>query len=164
VMPYLGSIGITRASASLVAGAIPLVSILGRLSSGWIGDRIDKRKVAAAGMFFISLGMLTIGYFYTVSIWEMVMFVIFFSVGWGAMVPMHLALLREYVGRKNTGTILGISLGISSIGSLSGPPLAGWIFDNVGSYQNCWFAYIAAALAGVVCLLTMPSLKKTYMS
>jgi MFS family permease len=38
VMPYLSSIGVSRASSGLVAAAIPFVSIAGRFSFGLLGD------------------------------------------------------------------------------------------------------------------------------
>ena len=43
VMPYLSSIDITRSTSSLIATAIPLVSIVGRLALGWLGDRFHRR-------------------------------------------------------------------------------------------------------------------------
>ena len=48
VMPYLSSIGIARATSSLMAGAIPLFSISGRLGFGWLGDKLDKRQIGRA--------------------------------------------------------------------------------------------------------------------
>ena len=42
VMPYLSSLGLPRVYAGLVAGAIPLSSIIGRFFFGWLGDVFDK--------------------------------------------------------------------------------------------------------------------------
>ena len=59
VMPYLGSIGIGRSPSSLVATAIPLTSVFGRLGFGWLGDKISKKMVAAAS-FIMSRYRLTL--------------------------------------------------------------------------------------------------------
>ena len=40
VMPYLGRIDVPRSVSSLVASAVPVVSICGRLGFGWLGDRL----------------------------------------------------------------------------------------------------------------------------
>ena len=48
IMPYLSTIGITRSNASLVASSLPLTSIMGRLSFGWLGDRFDRRWATAS--------------------------------------------------------------------------------------------------------------------
>ena len=55
VMPYLSSIGMSRAIAAWVATSIPLVSLVGRLGFGWLSDVFDKRsepsKIAGFLMF-----------------------------------------------------------------------------------------------------------------
>ena len=61
VMPYLGSVSISRATASLVAMASPLLSIVGRLSFGWLADKFDKRYIAAGAFATMSVGLLFFG-------------------------------------------------------------------------------------------------------
>ena len=62
VMPYLSSVGIPRTTGGLVAGAIPLFSIIGRFGFGWLGDVIDKRYVMALSLCLTSLGLLVFCY------------------------------------------------------------------------------------------------------
>ena len=66
------------------------------------------------------------------------------------------ALVLEVFGRDNFGAIFGLAQGISLIGMLAGPPLAGWVFDEFGSYQHIWFAFAAVILAAVFLVATMP--------
>lgn len=161
VMPYLSSIGIPRMTSSLVASAIPLVSIGGRLSFGWFGDRFDKRWVTALGLALISLSLLCFSYVATVGTWLLAPFIIFFGIGYGGPVPMSAALVREYFGKARLGTILGLATGIAYIGSIVGPPLAGWVFDSFGSYQGAWFTILGVSIAGIVSLITTPSISNT---
>jgi sugar phosphate permease len=160
VMPYMSSIGIPRMTSSLVASAIPLISIGGRLSFGWFGDRFDKRRVTALGLFLVGLSMLFFSYVATVGTWLLVLFVILFGIGYGGPAPMSAALVREYFGKARLGTILGLVIGIAYIGSIVGPPLAGWVYDTYGSYQSAWFTLVGVALAGMVSLITTPSATK----
>ena len=148
----------------MVASAVPLVSIGGRLSFGWLGDRLDKRWLTAAGLALTSLGLLFFGYAAGGDMWLHVPFLIFFSTGWGGGVTLRFALLRQYFGRRRFGTIHGFVVGIMMLGHMAGPPLAGWAFDTWGSYQGIWFAFAGLAAAAVVVMVTTPSVGNTIQS
>jgi sugar phosphate permease len=156
VMPYLSSIGIPRATSSLVAMAIPLVTIAGRLGFGWFGDRFDKRRVTAIGMALMAMGMLLFNYVGMAGTWMLVTFIIVFGIGYGGPVPMSAALVREYFGRARLGTLLGLTTGVAYVGSLVGPPMTGWIYDTYGSYQGAWFIMVGLSIAGMVSFMTAP--------
>jgi len=156
VMPYLSSIGIARAKSSLVASAIPVVSISGRLSFGWLADRFDKRRVAAVGFAIMSLGLLFFGYVGTGEIWVLVLFITLFGIGYGSFSTIRSALLREYFGRTKFGTIHGFVIGIMMLGNIIGAPLPGWVFDNWGSYQGIWFVFAGLTVAALVMVATTP--------
>ena len=46
--------------------------------------------------------------------------------------------------------------GITALGSLAGPALAGWAFDRWGSYQGVWFVFAGIAVVALVSILTTP--------
>ncbi len=69
---------------------------------------------------------------------------------------MRAALPRDYFGRSNFGTILGCLMGIGAMGNVAGAPLAGWVFDNYGSYQPIWLAFTGLAAAAAVIIATTP--------
>ncbi len=145
VMPYLSSMGMPRATAGLVAGGIPLVSIVGRFGLGWLGDIIDKRYVMAMAFLLMSSGILAFGYAQV--IWLVFVFVLLFSSGSGGSMVLRGAILRVYFGRGSLGKLLGITMGSASIGGIIGPTVAGWAFDTLGSYQLIWFVF-----SGIICL------------
>ena len=157
VMPYLSSIGLTRSFSSLVASVIPLTSIVGRLSFGWLGDKFDKRRVAALGFVITSLGLLSFGYVATAGTWILIPSLVLVGLGWGGPVPMMPALLREYFGRVRLATVLGLVMGVAALCSMVGPPLAGLVFDILGSYQVAWFGFAGLVIAGMISLVTTPS-------
>jgi MFS family permease len=139
VMPYLGNLGLPRINAGLVAGAIPLSSIIGRFVFGWLGDVFDKRYVMAWTFFIISLGMLA--FCYVQVIWIAFVFLLLFSPGYGGGIVLRGAILREYFGRNSFGKIIGITMGSASIGGILGPTVAGWAFDTFGSYYLIWLVF-----------------------
>ncbi|MBA7584611.1 L-lactate transporter [subsurface metagenome] len=156
VMPYLSSIGIARTTAGFVASAIPLLSITGRLGFGWLGDKLDNRQITAVGFAMIGLGLLSFAYISPGGMWLLVPFLSLFAVAYGGNNTTRGVLLRKYFGRSNFGTIYGFMMGIAMIGTIAGAPLAGWVFDNWGSYQGIWFAFAALAVVALIVIATTP--------
>jgi MFS family permease len=151
VMPYLSSVGMPRSTAGLVAGAMPLISIIGRFSFGWLGDIFDKRHVMATVFCLISLGMLA---FSNVHMrWVIFPFLLLFPLGHGGSTVLRGSILREYFGRDYFGRLLGIIMGAGAIGGIIGPTLAGWVFDTFGSYHNIWL--VLSGIAGLTIVLIL---------
>ena len=161
VMPYLTSIGFTRAIASLVAAGIPLASIAGRLGLGWLGDKVDKRRVAAGAFAMMSLGLLCFGFISVGDTWLLVPFLIIFGIGYGGNNTLRASLIREFFGRRKFGTIHGFAVGMMALGTIAGPPLAGWVFDNWGSYQPIWFVFAGLAVVALLAVVTTPPVSIT---
>jgi len=160
-MPYLSSIGITRAMSSLIAMAIPLASIGGRLGLGWLGDRVDKRRAIGSALAMVCAGLLCFGFASPEAIWLLVLFLILFGIGYGGNNALRASVIREYFGRSNFGAIHGIVLGIMMLGNITGPPLAAWVFENWGSYQPIWFVFAALAVAAILAVMTIPPISST---
>jgi MFS family permease len=139
VMPYLGSEGIPRHTAGMVAGAIPLFSIIGRFGFGWLGDIFDKKYVLVWALFLMGLGMLAFCYVRVTGV--ILLFLLLFAPGYGGGMVIRGAILREYFGRDSFGKMFGILMGFGSIGGIIGPTLAGWSFDTLGSYSTIWFVF-----------------------
>lgn len=139
VMPYLGSVGVPRATAGIVAGAIPLFSIIGRFGLGWLGDVFDKKYVMVWALFLMGLGMLAFCYVQVTGV--VFLFLLLFAPGYGGAMVIRGAILREYFGRDSFGKMIGILMGFGSIGGIIGPTLAGWAFDTLGSYNIIWLVF-----------------------
>ena len=72
---------------------------------------------------------------------------------------MRSILIWKYFGRSRFGTIHGFAVGIMMLGHIGGAPLAGWVFDNWGSYQGIWFVFAGLAIVAVLTILTTPDVK-----
>lgn len=153
VMPYLSSIGVERSLSGIVATAIPLTSILGRLSFGWFGDRFNRKLITAVGFTMMSLGVFCFGYVDHAGTWLLVPFLVLFGIGYGGLNVMRPALIQEYFGVRSFGTVFGLIIGINMAGSMGGPALAGWAFDTWGSYQNIWLIMMVLPVAAIVASL-----------
>ncbi len=151
IMPYLGSMGMSRPTAGLVAAAIPLFSIIGRFGFGWLGDVFDKRYVIAVTFGFMGMGMLAFSHMQ--SKWAIYLFLLLFSPGFGGGAVLRGAVLREYFGRDSFGKMIGILMGFASIGGIIGPTLAGWVFDALGSYDFIWLVFAGCMSLGIILAL-----------
>jgi len=156
VMPYLSSVGIARSASSLVAMAFPLVSIIGRLGSGWLGDRFNKILVASGLAATMSIGVLCFSYTNNERILMLIPFVILFGIGWGGNATIRAVLLREYFGRANFGTLSGFMMGMTAICGMVGPFFVGLIFDNWGSYQGAWLIATGLVVIALCIMATTP--------
>ena len=155
VMPYLSSLGMSRVNAGLVASAIPLVSIIGRIVFGWLGDVYSKQKVMSISLAFMAGGLFMFAY--VDNRWFLAPFLLLFSPGFGGNTSLRGAVIRDHFGVANFGKLLGIVMGVSSIGGIIGPTLAGWSFDYLGQYQFMWLVFtFAVALCGFMMLIIRP--------
>lgn len=161
IMPYLSSIGIPRSIGSIAAGAIPVVSIAGRLGFGWLGDQQDKRWISAIGIGLTGISFLGFAFLDRFGTWFLAPLIILLSIGYGGPVPMIPALLREYFGRNHLGSIVGFSQGLAMVSCITGQPLAGFVFDTYGRYDTAWLAFAVVNFLGVLSILSAQKSGKT---
>jgi sugar phosphate permease len=155
VLPYFSSIGIERTTASLFATAIPLSSIAGRLTFGWISDRFNRWRIAAIGFGLLGAGLACFAAAESIGLWVLVPFLVLFGTGYGGLNVMRASLLRSLFGRKTFGTLFGILMGINMAGSIAGPAVAGWAFDTWGSYGVIWLIFAFVPIARLAITLAM---------
>ena len=134
MVSYLNeSLGYSLGRAAGVYSAVTLVFVVGTLIGGWVGDRASKRMLAFGCMGMHAVGMLLLSH---ASNGLMVgAFVVIHGSAWGMRGPQMAALRADYFGRAAFGKIMGISNMVVIIGSISGPLLAGYIYDRTGSYR-----------------------------
>ncbi len=161
VMPYLGTIRMSRSISSLIAAGIPLTSVFGRFGLGWLGDKFDRKTMAGISCIAVGLGLICFGYTATIGIWALVLFLILFSTGYGGLLSLRAAITRVYFGRSKFGVIFGLLTGIGGLGSIIGPTLAGWIYDNWGNYQTTWFLLGGLSTVALISLLTIGTVRNS---
>ena len=138
-------LGYTLAAAALVMGLVTAFQIVGVMIGWWIGDRFDKRLIAAACMLMHAVGLLLLTY--ALAMPMLVGFAVLHGIAWGLRGPFMQALRADYFGRASIGMILGLSYMIIIIGQMGGPLIAGAFADAHGNYQ---FGFtLLAILAGL---------------
>jgi len=157
VMPYLSSIGVSLSQSSLVATGVPVVSAGGRFLFAWMGDRIERRKILTITLIMMLLGLFCFELTNISGSWLLIAYVLLFGLGYGGGIGLRPGLVRSFFGRDNFGTVFGMMMGMGALGTVAGPLIAGWVYDNWGSYQNVWFMFAAFAIVAIVLVLFLPS-------
>ncbi len=147
VMPYLISINFAREAASLIASALVVASIAGRLGLGWLSNRLSNRYLLASGLLLQATGMLFLATLH--SFWQAIVFSVLFGPGYGGLITIRLTLQAEYFGEKAFGAIQGTIMAITIAGTFISPLLAGMVYDLCGSYRPAWVFIAAAAFASI---------------
>jgi MFS family permease len=156
IMPYLATVDFSRSISSIVATAVPLMSIAGRLTSGWLLDRFNKVKIASV---FITMSFIGIVFLYFVSYdnaWLLCPFVIAYGIGWGGNATIRTALIRGYFGRRKFGMVFGLMMGMVAFGGIIGPFIAGWMYDNFNNYHSLLLLFACLIFIAVIFIATTP--------
>jgi len=126
-------LGYTVATAGWVIMLMTFGQLLGVLLGAVIGDRFEKRKVAALCMLSHALGLLFLTY--SSHMQGLIAFAMFHGLAWGLRGPFMQAIRADYFGRQAIGAIMGISAAIIAVGQIAGPMVAGVLADLTGDYQ-----------------------------
>jgi MFS family permease len=133
-VPALTDAGIPMETAALSIGMLTLVSVIGRLSFGFLGDHFTKRY-----LFMITYSLMGCGVLVLMDAQDMAtvyLFIFLFGVGFGGNVPLMPAIRTEYFGRASLGKIQGFMNPVSMVAGAVGPIFAGYLFDSTGSYRT----------------------------
>lgn len=154
-VPYMESQGISSPRAAAAAGVFSLSSFVGRLASGLLADRLDKRLVFAAIVAITTAGMpllmLVDGFWVSVPVLVMI------GLGMGGANPLRTALMADYFGTTHFGAINGVAMFIGTLGAFFGPWLVGLGVDATDSYNLGWtITAVVSACSIPAVLLALP--------
>jgi MFS family permease len=138
--------GFSLSQAAVVVSVMTLITALGQLGGGYLGDRFEKRKIAALAMFGHSAGLLALAWG-GAFIW-VVVFTLAHGIAWGMRGPLMQAMRADYFGRRHFGTIMGYSSLVIMFGMVLGPLVAGYMADRFGNYEYGFTLLAALAALG----------------
>ena len=140
------SLGYSLAGASGVITLMTMLQFTGTLTGGWLGDHINKRVLVVACMVMHASGILLLAH--ATGFAMVAGFCVLHGLAWGIRGPQMTAIRADYFGAASFGSIMGISMIIVMIGSVSGPIVAGVLYDTTGSYVRGFEILAAVALVG----------------
>jgi sugar phosphate permease len=138
-------LGYSLGEAALVIGLQTMAQVGGIIVGWFVGDRYDKRILAAGCMFAHMVALLLLAY--AVSLTMVITFALLNGVAWGMRGSFMQAIRADYFGRRAIGMIMGISSMVVVVGQVGGPLIAGIMADVTGNYKLGFT--ILAILAGM---------------
>ena len=138
-------LGYTLPQATLVLTVVTAGQFAGVMLGWVVGDRFEKRKVAAACMLMHAGGLLLLTYASGPVV--LAISALVHGVAWGLRGPFMQAIRADYFGRRSIGMIIGLSSLITVFGQIGGPLIAGALADWTGNYRAGFT--VLAVLAGM---------------
>ena len=145
---YLVDHGVSALVAASVVGVVGLASVFGKTGGGWLSDRVERELVFVCGISILvaSVGALAwvgsapsaiLAYIYAIML----------GIGYSATASLVPAMMSDRFSGVHFGSIIGIGLFGSAVGSAIGPWMAGYLFDHFGNYH---VAFAIAAISGTL--------------
>jgi len=141
IVPHAIDLGISSSQAASILSVIGVISILGRLLMGKASDSMGTKQATILCALIQAAAMLSL--VWASNLWALYIFAALFGFSWGGSSPVLAALVADISGLRHIGVIMGMVFVGFSVGSATGPTLAGHLFDISGSY-------VLAFLGGMV--------------
>lgn len=145
-------------SVTLAASLLTLMTLMvmvGQLIGGFYGDRVEKRYLAGTGMVGHALAVAILAFAGSTA--ALVVAAVLHGLSWGVRGPLMSAMRADYFGRASFAMIMGASSLIVTLGSVSGPLLAGILVDTTGDYRLAFLILAGGAVAGAVTFFMLRS-------
>ncbi len=137
-------LGYSVPQAALAIMLMTVGQLLGVVLAATLGDRFQKRYLAATCMVGHAVGLLLLTYATHPA--QVAAFALLHGTAWGLRGPFMQAIRADYFGRNAIGMILGLSAVITAFGQIFGPMVAGVLADATGNYRTGFT--VLALLAG----------------
>lgn len=145
-MPFHTDLGIDALAAAGILGLMATISLAGRFITATMGNRLSEKQQILIGYALRTIGLVIFIYARTIPM--IMLFALFYGVGYGITIPTQTSIRASYFGRKAYATITGYSTFFIAITNVAYPVFAGWIYDTTGSYiQAFWIITALQALA-----------------
>lgn len=149
MVPRLTDMGHSLSLASLVMSLCAGLGVVGKLSFGWLGDKLPMRRVMLLVLVIQFSGQLLM-FLHDELLWFAIGAALF-GYGVGGVVPLHGIVVGKTFGRERFGAVLGLMRPAMFPVQILGVPFAGWVYDVTGSYalafQILLGLYLLAAMA-----------------
>ena len=131
--PYATDLGHPEPAGVMLVSLIGLGSLLGRFGIGGLADRMGRLRSLA--LMYAGLGACFIAWWQSQSLWALAAMAVGMGLFYGGFVATMPAVVMDIFGGRAVSAIIGWLYTAPGIGTLIGPPLAGYAFDRLGSYD-----------------------------
>jgi len=155
-VPHLADIGFPVTMAAGALGAVGLGSVVGKFGFGWLCDLIPAKYACSIGLGFQTVAIIILMSIKPTSPLAIVwLYVFLIGLGAGAWLPTLSMLISTNFGLAAYGTIFGAANFAQSIGVATGPLMAGYIYDTMGTYHWAFIIFLAFQAVSIPTILAV---------
>lgn len=150
-------LGVAKERASTLIMLLAGFGLLGKIIFGYASDKISLKHALWVTQVLVAIAMLM---YSTEPSWTVLCIAsAIFGLASGGLLPVWGAMVAQLFGAMHTGRVMGFMGPVITLTVMPSFPLAGYIFDQTGSYTQCFllFAGLAVAAAIIVIPLRMPN-------
>jgi MFS family permease len=149
VLPaFLVSLGAGPAQLGVIEGVAESVASFAKLFSGYLTDRIDRRKPLVVAGYFVANAVKPLLAIVT-SWWHILLIRFSDRLAKGVRGAPRDVMVAESVGKERLGSAYGLIQSLDSAGAIAGPLIALWLLARFG-IRN---VFLAAAVPGALSVL-----------
>ncbi|PAA81038.1 hypothetical protein BOX15_Mlig025363g2 [Macrostomum lignano] len=148
--------GYSATQSALLLSVIGVANMIGRLAFGLLSDRPGVNKPALYATALAVAGAALFFSFISEVYAFMAVYCAVFGVFVGAYVTLTPAVLAHLLGPERLSDSFGLTLLFQAIGVVSGPPMAGAIFDRTHSFNASYMVSGACMLLSGAILYPLP--------
>jgi MFS family permease len=145
--------GVSITAAGLLAGLAGGGSIIGRISGGFVSDKLGRKQVLLIAYIFQIIMLFWL--FFSEELWMFLIFAPLFGISFGGWAGVIATFPADYFGIKRTGAIFGFVVIMAGVGVAVGSFMGGYIFDVTLSYDYMIVMAGLATLFAIAFALTM---------
>ena len=152
VLPaFLASLGAGPTQLGLIEGVAESVASLAKLFSGYLADRVPRRKPLVVGGYLVANAVKPL--LAVVTSWWQILFIRFADrLAKGVRGAPRDVMVAESVNKNRLGSAYGLIQSMDSAGAIAGPLTALVLLARYGA-QGLRLVFLAAAVPGVLCVL-----------
>ncbi|BEQ16969.1 MFS transporter [Desulfoferula mesophila] len=143
--------GLEMSMAAMFLGTMGIMGSMGKISFGFISDRMGRELANTLAAVVATLGVFFIVILTPNALILALLFAVLFGFGYGAAAPLFPAVVADLFIGRSFGTIVTVIFLGSSVGGALGPLLMGLLRDITGQYNTSF--EVALAMLWISCLL-----------
>ncbi len=157
IVPYASDIGFSPAISATVLSLVAGGSIVGKLSLGFISDKMETRS--ALGLYLALLSFSLIELPFARQIVQLYAFTLVFGIGYGGVLTYFPGVTAQLFGLQNISMIYASASFFGTVGRAIGPILSGRLFDINGNYFSAFLILTALGFSSFVLAMILLSRK-----
>ena len=153
-VPHMTHSGFSLTEAGLVVAVYGVVQVAMRPAVGWLADLVGRHQLYIASFVLQGVGLFIFAQLSTDRLWLLPLYYLTYATGHAIWVILFITAVADYFGARRFGTLQGLTSSLTMPFGMLGPFLAGWAFDEFGSYQLIFTIYAPlTALAAIFVVL-----------